>query len=105
MSAEVELDERVSVIAEVPKKWSVFLVNDNTTTIDFVVSVLMDIFNHDEETAVGITYDIHHNGQGLAGIYNFEIAEAKAVETTSRARSNGFPLQTKLAEAWTKGHI
>lgn len=98
MSADIELDERVSVITEEPKRWSVFLVNDDSTTMEFVVDVLMDIFKHDEVSAVSITYEIHNRGQGLAGIYDFEIAEAKAVETTSRARASGFPLQTKLAE-------
>ena len=66
--------------------------------MDFVVGILTDIFKHTQETAKGITIEVHNTGSGIAGVYSFEIAEAKAVESTQLARSNGFPLQIKMEE-------
>jgi ATP-dependent Clp protease adaptor protein ClpS len=66
--------------------------------MDFVVGILTDIFKHTQETAKGITIEVHNTGSGVAGVYSFEIAEAKAVESTQLARSNGFPLQIKMEE-------
>lgn len=59
----------------------------------------MGLFKHDEAEAEEITMKIHHEGSGVAGIYSFEIAEAKAVDATSIARQEGFPLQLKVVEA------
>jgi ATP-dependent Clp protease adaptor protein ClpS len=56
------------------------------------------VFKHTEEIARDITLQIHQQGSAIAGTYTFEIAEAKAVESTNLARANGFPLQIKLEE-------
>ena len=61
-------------------------------------SLLTEVFKHTEETARDITLQIHEQGSGIAGTYSFEIAEAKAVESTNLARGNGFPLQIKMEE-------
>ena len=66
--------------------------------MDFVVGILMEIFHHTDVTARDIMITVHETGSGIAGIYSFEIAEAKAVEATTVARANGFPLQIKLEE-------
>ena len=60
--------------------------------------VLMKIFNHSSAAAEKIMLDIHNNGSGVAGIYNFEIAETKYSETIESARANKFKLQAKLEE-------
>lgn len=95
---DVQIDEKIKQKISEPKKWKVLLLNDDSTPMDFVVGLLTEIFKHTQETAKGITLEIHTSGSGIAGVYSFEIAEAKAVEATQLARSNGFPLQVKMEE-------
>lgn len=97
-STDVQLDEKIKVKVTEPKRWKVLLLNDDTTPMDFVISLLMETFKHSEESAKDVTIQVHETGSGIAGIYSFEIAEAKAVESTDNARTNGFPLQIKLEE-------
>ena len=66
--------------------------------MDFVTAILIEIFKHTNDTARDIMLQVHETGSGIAGVYSFEIAEAKAVEATNLARGNGFPLQIKLEE-------
>jgi ATP-dependent Clp protease adaptor protein ClpS len=95
---EVKLDEKIKQKISEPKRWKVVFINDNHTPMEFVISVLTEIFKHSQETAKAITMEIHTEGSGIAGVYSFEIAEVKAVEATTLARSNGFPLQIKVEE-------
>jgi ATP-dependent Clp protease adaptor protein ClpS len=97
-STDVQLDEKIKIRATEPKLWKVILLNDDSTPMLFVVSVLMEVFKHTEITAQEVTLQIHEQGSGVAGVYSFEIAEAKAVEATNQARTNGHPLQIKLEE-------
>jgi len=96
--ADVKLDEKIKIRVEEPRRWKVIFLNDNSTPMEFVVSVLVEIFKHSEETARDITLQIHNSGSGVAGVYTYEIAEIKAVEATNQARSNGFPLQIRMEE-------
>jgi ATP-dependent Clp protease adaptor protein ClpS len=99
MSAtDVQIDEKIKQKLEEPKRWKVVFLNDDSTPIDFVVGLLTETFKHTQETAKQITLEIHNEGSGIAGVYSFEIAEAKAVEATQLARGNGFPLQIKMEE-------
>jgi len=91
--ADVKLDEKIKIRVEEPRRWKVIFLNDNSTPMEFVVSVLVEIFKHSEETARDITLQIHNSGSGVAGP-----AEIKAVEATNQARSNGFPLQIRMEE-------
>ena len=95
---DVQLDEKVKINVKEPKKWKVIFLNDNHTPMEFVVTVLIEIYKHTVEVAQEITLQIHDTGSGVAGTYTFEIAEIKAVETTNLARAQGFPLQIKLEE-------
>jgi ATP-dependent Clp protease adaptor protein ClpS len=97
-TTEIQIDEKIKQKIHEPKRWKVLLLNDDTTPMDFVLGILTDIFKHTQETAKGITIEVHNTGSGIAGVYSFEIAEAKAVESTQLARSNGFPLQVKMEE-------
>jgi ATP-dependent Clp protease adaptor protein ClpS len=97
-STDIKLDERIKVRVSEPKRWKVILLNDDSTPMDFVVSLLVEIFRHNPETAKEVMLQVHETGSGIAGTYSFEIAEAKAVEATNLARGNGFPLQIKLEE-------
>ena len=79
-----------------PKKYNVVFFNDDYTPIEFVVSVLMDVFHHDENTSREIAQMVHDEGKAIAGTYNFEIAEQKSLEAISKARADKHPLQVKL---------
>lgn len=95
---DIQLDEKIKIRVTEPKRWKVIILNDDATPMDFVISLLVEIFKHTPETAKDIMLQVHEQGSGIAGIYSFEIAEAKAVEATNLARTNGHPLQIKLEE-------
>jgi ATP-dependent Clp protease adaptor protein ClpS len=98
MSTDIQLDEKIKVTTREPKNWKVIFLNDDATPMNFVIQVLVEIFRHTDESAEDVTMQVHETGSGVAGVYSFEIAEAKAVEATNLARTNGFPLQIKLEE-------
>ena len=79
-----------------PGKYKVIFLNDDKTPMQFVVDVLMNIFNHDSQTSEELTMKIHHEGSAVVGIYPYEIAEQKGIETTHLARQAGFPLNVKI---------
>lgn len=79
-----------------PSKYKVIICNDNYTSVEFVISMLMSIFKHTEEQAIGLTLQIHNKGSGVAGVYGYEIAEQKGFDATDMARANGFPLVIKI---------
>lgn len=79
-----------------PSLFNVIYVNDNTTTMEFVIETLCTIFDHSAETAMELTMKIHEDGSAVVGTYPYEIAEQKGVEVTLLARNNGFPLAVKL---------
>lgn len=81
-----------------PKKYKVVLLNDDLTPMEFVVAILVNIFNKSEAEANQITLAVHESGSGIAGIYNYEVAEQKAHEATNASRSAGFPLSLKVEE-------
>ncbi len=76
-----------------PPKYKVIIYNDDYTTMEFVVDILITIFNKTIEEANNLMLDVHVKGQGIAGIYVHNIAVTKANETIRRARSEGFPLK------------
>jgi ATP-dependent Clp protease adaptor protein ClpS len=98
MSTDIQIEEKIKITVSEPKRWKVILLNDDSTPMEFVTSILIDIFKHTDATARDIMIQIHETGSGIAGIYSFEIAEVKAVEATNISRANGFPLQIKLEE-------
>ena len=86
-------------IAE-PPMFKVVYMNDNHTTMEFVVKSLIDHFNYTSDTAVNITTAVHEDGSAVVAVLPFEIAEQKGTEVTLEARSEGYPLQVKIeAEA------
>ena len=63
-----------------------------------MIDILVSVFKHTETSAKEITMEIHNSGSGIAGIYNFEIAEQMSLEATNIARSNGSPLKIQLEQ-------
>lgn len=95
---DIELDRKIKEKISEPSMWKVIVLNDDHTPIDFVISILIEIFRHGVDSAKNITMQVHEQGSGIAGTYSYEIAEAKSVEATKLSRSNGFPLQFKMEE-------
>jgi len=79
-----------------PPSFKVIFMNDNVTTVQFVTTVLIELYDHDEISAAELTYKIHEEGYAVVAVLPFEIAESKAVETTILARNNSFPLTVKI---------
>lgn len=95
-------DEEVLVTDQIkvkkPRLYKVLLLNDNYSTMDFVVSVLETIFRKSPAEAVQIMMHVHKQGRGLCGIYAKEIAETKVAQVHDRARSEGHPLRCVMEE-------
>ena len=67
-------------------------INDDFTPMDFVVQLLVEVFNKTLEEAKDVTLQIHEKGKGIAGSYNYELAEQKKAEAVAISRNNGHPL-------------
>ena len=79
-----------------PPMYRVIYINDEVTTMEFVVETLVTIFNYTPEPAQEITVKIHQDGSAIVAVLPYEMAEQKGVEVTQLARNNGFPLAVKL---------
>lgn len=88
--------EKNDRLSEEPKNYKVIFLNDEVTPMDFVIEVLQRIFRHDRGTSESLTMTVHTDGSAVVGVYSFEIAEQRGVESTLLARNNGFPLQVKI---------
>jgi len=79
-----------------PPLYRVLLLNDDYTTMEFVVKVLQAIFHHSEEKAEQIMLHVHQRGAGICGIYTREIAESKVEQVIQYAQQNQHPLQCTM---------
>ena len=98
MTTDIKAQEKIAVSLQPPKMWKVVFLNDDFTPMELVMELLVGIFKHSESRAQEITMDIHNNGSGIAGIYSFEIAEQRASEATTIARTNGSPLKIQAEQ-------
>lgn len=76
-----------------PRRWQVLLHNDDYTTMDFVIHVLVSHFQKSPAEATHIMLQVHHKGQGVAGTYPRDVAETKVAQVTAEARANEMPLK------------
>ena len=95
-NAEAATVTRTKKAVKEPPLYRVIYINDNTTTMEFVVGSLVEFFDYTIETATQLTISIHEHGQATVAVLPFEIAEQKGTEVTDSARLNEFPLQVKL---------
>jgi len=93
---EKELNENLELTK--PKMYKVLLLNDDYTSMEFVIDVLMGIFHHNEKDAYDIMMKVHTEGKGLCGIYTYEIAETKVLQVRKKAKQSNFPLKAIVEE-------
>lgn len=96
MSTKTITQAKPNLDIKEPPKYKVIYINDEITTVEFVVETLISIFNHSPESAEQLAATVHEQGSGVAAVLPYEMAEQKGVEVTQLARNNGFPLQIKL---------
>jgi len=95
---DVKIDEKITHKIGLPPNYKVIVLNDDATPMDWVISILVEVFKHSEETAKKLTLTIHTEGSAVAGIYTFEVAEQKSVEAVNLSREHGFPLAFRLEQ-------
>ncbi len=79
-----------------PRMYKVLLLNDDYTTMDFVVLVLETVFRHPRVRAEEIMMEVHSKGSGVAGVYSFQVAETKVQKVQDLARENEHPLRCTM---------
>jgi ATP-dependent Clp protease adaptor protein ClpS len=90
------LDDEVVDKFQKPPMYTVVLLNDDYTPMDFVIDVLCKFFNMNSEQATHIMLAIHHKGKGRCGIFTAEVAETKVDQVLSYATSNEYPLKCTM---------
>lgn len=98
MATHIDYELRDEVKIKYPKKYKVYLLNDDYTSMDFVIDILVSIFHKTYEQAENIMLEVHKKERGLCGIYTHEIAETKVMQVIKKARDNGFPLKATMEE-------
>ena len=98
MSTQVDTRTRIkpNIALQEPPMFKVIYLNDEQTSMQFVIDSLVDFFDYAPISAEKITEDIHVQGSAVVAILPYEMAEQKGIEVTISARSNGYPLQVKL---------
>ena len=98
MSNEIEIELEDDLDLQEPKKYKVFLLIDDFSTMDFVIDVLVKVFRKSVDEASVIMINIHNNGKEICGTYSYEIAGTKVAQVKAMAREQGFPLKAKMEE-------
>jgi ATP-dependent Clp protease adaptor protein ClpS len=91
--------ERGETEIQEPPMYKVVLLNDDYTTQEFVVEVLVSVFHKDVPSATRIMLDVHRLGAGTVGVYTWDIASTKVEEVHRLARDRGYPLRCRIEEA------
>ena len=98
MDTEVKDKTTSEIDIKKPSRYQVILYNDEKTPMEFVIELLINIFNHTHDSAEIITMGVHTEGKGVAGVYYYEVAEQKVQESILVSRSAGFPLSLDIEE-------
>jgi len=98
MSTHIDHEVSIDIKIKYPKKYKVILLNDDYTSMEFVIDILMNVFHKTYEQAEGIMLDVHKKDKGICGIYTHEIAQTKVITVHKKAKDNGFPLKCTMEE-------
>ena len=95
-NTDLEIIEEIKV--KYPKKYKVLLLNDDYTSMEFVIEILMGIFHKSYQEAELVMLEVHQKEKGVCGVYTNEIAETKIMQVHKKARDSGFPLRAEMEE-------
>ncbi len=92
----LEFDDELAL--KEPERYKVLLLNDDYSSMDFVIDILMTIFHKSYAESEKIMLEVHKKNRGVCGVYSHEIAETKVAQVTKIAREQGFPLKAIMEE-------
>lgn len=98
MAEKTIFKEQVKDEIKRPKMYKIILLNDDYTTMDFVIEVLVVIFHKSAADATRIMLDVHEKGKGIVGIYTYDIARTKISQVENMAKEKEFPLKAVMEE-------
>ena len=98
MATNIDLELIEETKIKYPKKYKVLLLNDDYTSMEFVIEILMGIFHKSYQEAELIMLEVHKQEKGICGVYTNEIAETKVMQVHKKARDSGFPLRAEMEE-------
>jgi ATP-dependent Clp protease adaptor protein ClpS len=99
METNIATKQKDKVKIKKPKQYKVIMYNDDFTTMEFVINILIAVFNKKLVEAEKIMLDVHKKGKGVAGIYSYDIAITKVSMAMSMAKENEFPFKLTVEEA------
>ena len=99
METNIVTKQKDKVKMKKPKNYKVVMYNDDYTTMEFVINILVSVFNKKLVEAEKIMLDVHERGKGVAGIYSRDIALTKVSTAMSMAKEKGFPFKLTIEEA------
>ena len=99
MATKDAVKEKSSSKIKEPRQFNVVMHNDDFTTMEFVVEVLIDIFHKDDITAQAIMLNVHKKGKAVVGKYPYDIAVTKVNAALTRAKASGYPFRMTVEEA------
>ncbi|MCR5596088.1 MAG: ATP-dependent Clp protease adaptor ClpS [Lachnospiraceae bacterium] len=91
--------EKTKDIVKEPRQYNVIMINDDFTTMEFVVRILVTIFNKDETTAENLMLKVHQSGRAVVAVYPYDIAVSKVNRALREANEEGFPFRMSVEEA------
>jgi ATP-dependent Clp protease adaptor protein ClpS len=98
MSKQTILKDNTKVDIKKPKMYKVLIHNDNYTTMEFVIEVIVKIFHKGVAEATKIMFDVHNKGQGTVGMYPYDIAATKVLQVEAMAKARNYPLKSSYEE-------
>ena len=96
MGTDTVIKTKPIVDIKEPPLFRVIYINDETTTMEFVIETLVIFFHYERDEAENVTYKINQDGSAVVAVLPYEIAEQKGIEVSILAKRNGFPLVVKL---------
>ena len=99
MGLNVQGVEKERIKIKKPSKFKVIMYNDDFTSMDFVIYILIKIFNKNNEEAFNLMMSVHKGGSAVVGIYSYDIAKTKVEKSLSLAKDEGYPFRIKVEEA------
>ncbi|MBU3188022.1 ATP-dependent Clp protease adaptor ClpS [Clostridium bowmanii] len=95
---KIDIKDKIEMEIREPNKYNVIIHNDDYTSMEFVVQVLVGVFKKQVVQATKIMFDVHKKGRGIAGIYSYDVGVTKIIQAMEMCEESGFPLKLTLEE-------